>query len=97
MTETTTLPDKPAEGRNKIWMRGLFMLILAVFFGFAQTLLALVAIIQFFWALFNSNTPNPALRHFGASLADWLRQTARYQTFASEDRPFPWADWPKGE
>lgn len=97
MTETTTQPDKPAETKNLIWMRGLFMVILAMFFSFAGSLLALIAVIQFFWALFNSNTPNPALRHFGASLAEWLRQTARFQVFASEDKPFPWAEWPKGE
>ncbi len=97
MADTVIHPDKPTEGNGKIWLRGLFMLILAVFFGFAQSLLALLAVIQFFWALFNTNTPNPAIRLFGASLADWLRQTARFQTFSTEDKPFPWSDWPKGE
>ncbi len=96
MTETTTHPDKSADSKNKIWLRGLFMVIIAVFFGFGQSLLALLAVVQFCWALFGGG-PNPALRNFGVSLAEWLRQTARFQVFVSEDKPFPWADWPKGE
>jgi Domain of unknown function (DUF4389) len=96
MTDSTETPTKPTTEPNKIWLRGLMMIILAIFFGFAQSLLALLAVVQFCWAAFGSG-PNPAIRHFGASLADWLRQTARFQAFATEDKPFPWAEWPKGE
>lgn len=81
--------------RSQIWLRGLFMLILAVFFSFAGSLLALLGLVQFGWSVFG-NGPNPALRAFGTTLAEWLRQTARFQVFATEDKPFPWTEWPKG-
>ena len=87
-------PAKPREPLNPVWMRGLMMLILAFFFSFAGSILGVIALVQFFWTLFNKE-PNPALRTFGTGLADWMRQTARFQVFATEDKPFPWAEWPR--
>ncbi len=75
------------------WMRGLFMLIFVVAFGICQSLIMLVAFIQFVWQLFDGQ-PNRNLQNFGRSLSRWIAETTEYLTFAREERPFPWSDWP---
>ncbi len=85
-SEVTYTPE------SSIWMRGLFMLILALFFGLAETLLVALAVVQFFWMLF-AKEKNIAIADFGASLGNWLRRVADFQTGASDDKPFPWGKW----
>ncbi|MDH4983897.1 DUF4389 domain-containing protein [Hyphomicrobium sp. D-2] len=75
------------------WMRGLYMVVLALGFGVGQTLLSLTAIAQFLFLLF-SGAPNAQLTRFGETLAFWLGDTAKFLTCASEEKPFPWAAWP---
>ena len=78
----------------KAWPRGAFMLLFIVLASLAQNLLSVIAVLQFLWLLV-ARAPNPFLTRFGAALGAWLQATARYQACASEDRPFPFADWPQ--
>lgn len=82
--------------RRPVWIRGVFMLFFLFAFGIAQALLALAAVVQFL-SLLIAGGPNEFIARFGHSLGLWLRQTARFQTAASEERPFPWAPWPAGD
>ncbi len=75
-----------------IWMRGLMMLILAFMFALAETVLAVVAVVQFLWMLF-AKEKNALLADFGVDLGNWLAAVARFQSGATEDKPFPWAKW----
>jgi hypothetical protein len=97
-TQNTAEPaaEPQAEGgsRRPIWIRGAFMLFFLFAFGIGQTLLAATAVIQFL-SLLITREPNTFLANFGRSLGEWLAQTARFQSCASNERPFPWADWPK--
>ncbi len=83
--------DTPS-GRRDIWMRGLWMILFALFFGLAESVLLVVAVVQFFWMLF-AGQKNAALAEFGVDLGKWLRDVARFQSGASENKPFPWARW----
>ncbi|MFN3624599.1 MAG: DUF4389 domain-containing protein [Hyphomicrobium sp.] len=87
---------KSSFGDTAVWLRGLYMLLLAVAFGIAQTLLCVTAIIQFLWLLF-SGEPNNQLTRFGSSLSRWFSDAARFLTFGSDVKPFPWAPWPTAE
>ncbi len=78
--------------RRSIWIRGLIMIIFAIFFGIAEALLFICAVVQFLWMLF-SKKPNKAIIKFGASLGKWLERVALFQTGASENLPFPWSEW----
>jgi Domain of unknown function (DUF4389) len=78
------------------WMRGLFMFLLLLAFGAAQGVLWLLAIVQFVWMLF-SGEANVNLARFGKSLSLWLAELARFVSFASEVKPFPWAPWPSAD
>jgi hypothetical protein len=83
-------PDK-----RGVWKRGLFMLLFAVAFGVAQTLLNLLAVVQFFWLLFAAE-PNRFLLRFGRSLSVWFADAALFLSCATEEMPFPWKSWPDG-
>ena len=76
-----------------VWKRGLFMLLLAIAFGIGQFVLNLVAVMQFLWLLF-AYAPNRALLRFGRSLSVWFADTARFMSCATDEKPFPWRDWP---
>lgn len=80
------------EKRN-IWIRGLFMILMAFIYQLCGTLLFIVAVIQFLLALL-SDGPNARLLSFGRNLGTYLAQIARFLSFASEDIPFPFSDWP---
>ena len=78
--------------QRNIWMRGLIMILFAIFFGIAETLLFIAAVVQFLWMLF-SKEPNSAVASFGTGLGKWLERVALFQTGASEELPFPWTKW----
>ena len=88
-------PLATAPNRN-IWMRGLLMILMALAYQLASTLLACVAIIQFVLALL-SDAPNSRLMGFGRSLGRYQSQIANFVSFATEDPPFPFTDWPSGD
>lgn len=78
--------------RRPVWVRGFYMLLMAILWHVAEVVLFAVAIIQFILALLG--TPNERLTAFGRGLARYLQQAAAYLTFASDELPFPFSDWP---
>lgn len=83
-----------SEGRRLVWVRGFYMLLMIVVWQIAEAVLLGIAVIQFIFALLGG--PNERLTAFGGSLAQYLRQVAAYITYASDEMPFPFSDWPKG-
>lgn len=81
---------------NAVWKRGLFMLLFIIAFGIAEAILGLIAVVQFLWLLF-TREPNQSLVSFGKSLAFWLADVAAFQSCATEQKPFPWDEWPREE
>jgi len=76
------------------WLRGVFMLLFVVIFNIAEFVLMMTTLFQFLASLFTGKPNERALR-FGANLAEFIGQIGSYLTFASDERPFPFADWPK--
>lgn len=87
-------PDTPINRRN-IWIRGLFMLLMALAYQVSGTVLCIVTIIQFLIMLMN-DTPNASLVSFGRSMGRYLQQIVNFLTFSTEEIPFPFNDWPTG-
>jgi uncharacterized protein DUF4389 len=83
----------PITDSKDVWIRGLFMLLFAIAFGIGQAVLNAIAIVQFLWLLFARETNGPLVR-FGNSLSVWLGDVARFQTCATDVKPFPWRPWP---
>lgn len=82
--------------RRNIWIRGLFMLLMALVLHAAGTVMFIVAVLQFLLGLMNDK-PNERLVSFGRSLARYFQQIVNFMTFAKEDIPFPFSDWPGRE
>lgn len=85
---------KPAYYKDrKTWTRGLFMLLFIALYHLTAAIVAAVAVLQFAWKLAIGET-NPRLTAFGEGLSRYFYQIARFLTFNTDDKPFPFADWP---
>ncbi len=82
--------------RGATWVRVLYMLLLAIFYMVAETVLCAVVIIQVFFTLIKG-TPNERLLDFGAALSKYVYQVLMYLTYNSEEKPYPFSDWPEGD
>ncbi|WP_296449291.1 DUF4389 domain-containing protein [Rhodoferax sp. UBA5149] len=90
------MSEYPVIVRRSIWMRGLLMILAALAYQLAGTLLFFVAVIQFVLALLSSGA-NPRLMAFGRSLGRYQGQIASFVSFATEEPPFPFTDWPSSD
>ena len=56
------------------------------------TFVGVATIIQFIVMVVGKGEPNERLAEFGESLGIWVAKAARYQTAASEVKPWPWSE-----
>ena len=91
---------KPIEDNLKsraTWLRLIFMLIFCVVTCLALLVGSFVVALGFLWVLFTGEV-NPELRATGQSFATYIYQIARYLTFNSETKPFPFGEkWPSSD
>ncbi|MDJ0859867.1 MAG: DUF4389 domain-containing protein [Dinoroseobacter sp.] len=83
-------PD-PGE-KDSIGMRFIHMVLIWFMLSLAQTVLTMLTVIQFVIMLVNRGDPNKRLAEFGTDLGIWIAKAARYQTAASEVKPWPWTE-----
>ena len=88
MTGEQPEPDQP----ENMLMRLVYMILIAIMISLAQTVLGVLTLIQFVIMLINKREPNEQLAEFGTSLGIWIAKAARYQTAASEVKPWPWTE-----
>lgn len=69
------------------------MLLFALIYSVAEVVVFVVILLQFFFVLFAGHQ-NSRLREFGDSLSIFVYQIISYWTYNSEERPFPFAQWP---
>lgn len=77
---------------ESLWIRLVSMVIIAFLMSFAQTLFWLIAFVQFVIMLTNKRTPNEQLSELGTTMGVWMAKAIRYQTAASEVKPWPWTE-----
>ena len=90
MNETTSLPAAPP---RKWWTRALLMVLMAIAFHIAASVLVLVALVQLVLVI-ATGQPHERLRAFGRGLGRYLAQIAGFVSFDTEEVPFPFSDWP---
>lgn len=81
-------PDKA----DNLLERLIYMILIAIMISVAQTVLGVMTVIQFVIMLVNNKAPNERLAEFGTDLGIWIAKAARYQTAASNVKPWPWTD-----
>jgi hypothetical protein len=82
-------PEVPPEG---LVMRLVYMVLIALMISVAQSVLVVLTVIQFVIMVLNKRQPNENLAEFGTSLGIWIAKAARFQTAASEVKPWPWTE-----
>ncbi len=80
------------EEKDSIGSRLIFMIIVWIMIQLAQTVLGVMTVIQFVIMLVNKGEPNERLADFGTDLGIWIAKAARYQTAASNVKPWPWTE-----
>ena len=78
---------------ESVWKRGLFMLLFVLIYGVAEAVVLAVAVVQFGW-LVVAEEKNERLQRFGASLSAFIYEIVRFWTFVSDEKPFPFSEWP---
>jgi hypothetical protein len=73
-------------------MRLIYMILIAIMISFAQTVLGVATVIQFIILVISNKQPNERLADFGTDLGIWVAKAARYQTAASNVKPWPWTE-----
>ncbi|MHA6493334.1 DUF4389 domain-containing protein [Pseudomonas borbori] len=81
------------QARESILLRVLWMLLFAIIWQLAELTLAAVVLLQLGYRLFYG-APSASLLGFGDSLSQYLAQIGRFGTFNSDEKPWPFADWP---
>lgn len=85
-------PQIEPDEKDSIVIRLIYMILIALMISIAQTVLWAATLIQFVIMLLSKGSPNEQLADFGTSLGIWIAKAARYQTAASEVKPWPWSE-----
>ena len=83
---------REGKAQENMAIRLLWMVVISVLLSFAQTVLTFVTVVQFIIVLVSGRQLNERLADFGTTLGIWIAKAARYQTAASEVRPWPWSE-----
>lgn len=84
--------DQPAAERESLAFRLLYMVIIAVMLSLSQTILTLIAVVQFLIMVVQKGERNERLADFGTDLGIWMAKAVRYMAAASDVKPWPWTD-----
>jgi hypothetical protein len=75
------------------WLRFMYLVVFGVTFYLSSMLIFATSVFQFLAKLF-SGVPFAGLLEFGENMATYQAQVARFLTFASDEKPFPFAPFP---
>ncbi len=81
------------QSRELLVLRVLWMALFALVWQVAELVLLLVVLVQLVLRLING-TPSQALMAFGDSISQYLAQIGRFASFHTDEKPWPFADWP---
>ncbi len=83
-------------GNFDTWIRLFFMVLFGVLLYVAWLVIVVIAVLQFALVLMTTND-NENLRGLGQGLSKWCLQVYLFLTFNSEQKPFPFDEWPDVE
>ena len=75
------------------WVRFAYMALYAVLLLAARLVISILVLVQFLFVLL-SGKDNENLRNLGQGLGKWVYQTIMFLTFNTENKPFPFDEWP---
>ena len=91
---TTTSVEVSTEGnRGELWKRGLYMVFFFVVYRVVDVVIVLIALTQFVIKM-TTGEINLQLQRFGQALSEYFYQIMRFQTFNTDEKPYPFGSWP---
>lgn len=78
---------------SNTWIRGAYMVLFGLLLVAARLVISIVVVVQFLFVLL-VGADNQNLRNLGQGLGKWVYQTLMFLTFNSEEKPFPFDEWP---
>jgi len=81
---------------SETWIRLLYMIVFGLLSILARMVVCIVAVLQFLLVLI-TGADNKNLRDLGQGASRWTYQAFLFLTFNSDDKPFPFSDWPEIE
>ncbi len=78
------------------WIRLLYMIVFGLLSVLARMVVWVVAVLQFVLVLV-TGSDNTNLRDLGQGASKWIYQAFLFVTFNSDEKPFPFSDWPEIE
>ena len=84
--------EQPAPEPEGMAARLLAMVLIWLMLSVAQTVLTVATVVQLVVMLSQGGRPNVRLADFGTDLGVWIAKAARYQTGASDVKPWPWTE-----
>ena len=82
---------------KSIWVRLLYMLLFAFLYSVAEFVILAVVVYQFLHVLLTGGNKDEKIAALGSQLSVYVYQILQFQTFNTEDKPFPMADWPEAK
>ncbi|MCC0077188.1 MAG: DUF4389 domain-containing protein [Rhodobacter sp.] len=77
-------------GNRELWPRILWIVVITMMISVAQSVLFAVAVLQIVIMVANRGRANEDLGDFGSMVGAWVAKAARYQSAASDQKPWPW-------
>jgi len=78
---------------KETWIRGVYILIFVFAYSIAEVVMGAVVLMQFLFILFTAEK-NEKLLALGQDVSYYIYQVMRYLTFNTDEKPFPFSDWP---
>lgn len=79
---------------SKHWLRLVHMILFSFGLYVALVVMLILVSMQFMFAMITGND-NDNLRKFGDSLSKFIFQALQFLTYNTEEKPFPFMDWPE--
>ena len=92
-SNNTHVPLKTRVLSAEHWLRFMFMALFLMIACVAGYVVFVLVIVQFLFVLITGEGEE-RLRGLGHSLSQYFFQIFRFLTYNSNDKPFPFADWP---
>lgn len=86
-------PGKPAYKQDAHWLRILYNILFYVIYKLVDLVIFAILVLQIIISTF-MDEPNKKLQEFGLSLSLYVKQIVAFISFSSNDKPYPFSDWP---
>lgn len=80
--------------KKENWLHGFYMIFFVFIFGWANAIVGIIAFFQYA-TLIITGEKNTFLLEFSHNLGTYIHQIIDFLSFNSEQRPFPFQQWPR--